>query len=1038
MKSLHSRLRSILLLLALPAVTLIVLQALMDRNKIIIDGKKSAERIAGALAMEQKQIIAETEEFLRRLAELPQVHVPDAPQCTEFLSATLNLTANYANLGVPLANGQLVCNALPMAEPVNVADRVYFQQARDERRFSVSTVQQDRATTMPSVNFAYPVQPEGPDGPVVGVAVAVVSLAWWSQRLGMQNTPEGAVVFVADSAQRLAAYFPDEPGILGQHVSVLGFDMRDEVGAGYDIRDGKDGVRRLFHRARLFQDTTGKAVFVGVGIPIDRALIAANLQALRSLAILFFGALTMWLLVRYWTRRVILQPLQDLKQQVQNGGRLQDRRAGVANIEEFSYLSAEFEKAHGGLQAAERAERNRREQLEAVLDALPDLYFRINQNQEIVEYRAQNVVDLLLHPDEFLGRRVSDVLPPEARQKFEENINKQIDGGAFNCWEYSLNINEETQHFEVRACPVRGDKDTILVIRNITKRRRAENAMRLSAMVYERSSEGMVVVDAELTILTVNPAFTRLTGKDAGSLEGVNLRQIVPQSIRRRLRNGIARARTAAAGGNGWGGELQLLGPKDTPTPAWFTINAILDEKGQLDQFAILVRDMTDQKKANDIIWKQAHIDALTGLLNRVALAEHLEEMIADSGAGRKELALLFLDLDGLKQVNDRQGHAAGDLVLHEVAHRLRHCLGDEVAIARYGGDEFIIILDDTHIPGMNDLVETLLEEIATPFELEGELLHLTASLGIARFPEDAVTAEDLISAADQAMYVAKSSGRNRATPFSPGIRRAAIDKMHMVSELQKAIYDTSLQVYFQPIIDLKTGRIRKAEALLRWRHETLGQVAPDQFIPLAEEVGLIERLGDVVFQQAHDALPELRRRFGDDFQVSINVSPSQLSSSMEALRNWVRKIEQSGQSGQGFIIEITENALLDQQNPVVGQLDALQRAGFQIALDDFGKGYSSLFYFLKHKIDYLKIDQEFVRNLPGNGKAETLCRSMIEMAHRLNVQVVAEGIETENQSAFLAQIGADFGQGFLFEHPLPLSELLQVSTDRLDEQPAE
>ncbi len=1031
MKSLHYRLRSILLLLSLPAVVLVVLQALWDRNEVITDSKLAAERIAGSLAMEQKRIIAETHQYLSRLVEVPQVQKPDTQQCSDFLSATLKLSSAYVNLGVPMADGRLLCNALPLKKAVSVADRAYFQRARDQRRFSVSTVQQDRAMAIPSVNFAFPVQPDWPDGEVVGVAVAVVSLSWWSQQLGKQNTPDGAVAFVVDSSERLAAYFPETPKMLGQPVSVLGLEGLKDAAGEFDIRDGNDGVRRLFHKASLFQDAAGNTVYVGVGIPIDKDLAAANFQALRSLFTLLIGGVALWLLARYWTRRVILQPLQDLKREVQGGGRVSGQVAGSGNVEEFNFLSAEFAKARGGLRVAERAERLRRQQLEAVLDALPDLYFRINHEHIIVEYKANSSDDGQVSPEVFLGKNVKEVLPLDAHKKFDEHFKKYKQSNSVVSWEYCLSVKGEDRHFELRACPVRGGDDTVLVIRNITKRRNAEEAMRLSAMVYESSSEGMIVTNSDLKILSTNPALSRLTGRAADQMVGANLRHILPQPMRRKLRNGVARAKT---GGKGWGGELQLLGMDGTLIPAWFSINAIAAPGGQPDQFVVLVRDMTDQKRANEIIWKQAHIDALTGLMNRGALGEHLDALIADASTNRKELALLFLDLDGLKQVNDRQGHAAGDQVLHDVSRRLREGLNHDLSIARYGGDEFVLILDDTQVPLVDDIVTTVLAEVAVPFELGEDVVHLTASLGIARFPEDAVTGPDLISAADQAMYVAKSSGRNRAMPFSPGIRRAAIDKLHLVSELQQAIYGSQLKVHFQPIVDLKTGRVRKAEALLRWQHDTLGQVPPSRFIPLAEEVGLIESLGDVVFQQAHDALPELRAHFGDDFQISINVSPSQLSSSMQALRNWVRKIEQSGQTGRGFIIEITENALLDQQNPVAGQLDALQRAGFQLALDDFGKGYSSLFYFLKHKIDYLKIDQEFVRHLPGNAKADTLCRSMIEMAHRLNVQVVAEGIETKNQCAFLAQIGADFGQGFLFEHPLPLQDLLDASALECDQ----
>ncbi|UWP88752.1 bifunctional diguanylate cyclase/phosphodiesterase [Aliiroseovarius crassostreae] len=1024
MKTLHARLRSVLLLLALPTVVLVVLQAFFERREVLIGIGEQAERTAGALALEQKQFMDEARQFLMRLARSPQVR--DAQQCSAFLAEVVDLNPTYDNLAVARADGELLCNAPAPPRAVNVQDRPYFRQARDQRRFSVSMMREEmqgeRAAGLPDMTFAYPIQSDGADGPVVGVVVAAASPKRWAPQRDLLTAPKAVISYVVEEAQRVVALAPRRGEVLGQAPPPPEGGRGQNGAERNGVVAGPDGQRRLFRHERVFEDDAGAVLYVGVGLPIDAALAVANWRAFLGLALLFgFGGGLLWL-VRHVTQRAILQPLQDLKQEVANDAVWAPHASCSANVEEFGFLSAEFAKAKGGRLAAEKAEHMRQEQLEAVLDALPDLYFRLDRNYLVLDYKAREHDDLLFPPEEFLGRNMEDLLPSEAAQKFRENIERHQQSQDMVSWDYSLDINGETRHFEARACPVHGGRETILIVRNITNRRNAEEAMRLAAMVYESSSEGMIVTDAAHHILTTNPALTRLVGQDDKALIGRNLRSLLPAPMRRKLRNGFARAR---AGGKGWGGEVQILCRAGRSIPVWLTINAIFDKTHSPYRYVILVRDMTAQKKANETIWKQAHIDVLTGLLNRAALGEYLEDVIRDASAGRKEIALLFMDLDGLKQVNDRLGHAAGDQVLKRVSDRLRNCLDQGVTIARYGGDEFIVVLDQGHIAEQAQIVETLLEEIAIPFGIEKDVVHLTGSLGIARYPTDAVTAEDLISAADQAMYVAKSGGRNRAVPFSSGMRRAAVEKMNLVSALQKAVHNRQMDVHFQPIIDLKTGKICKAEALLRWHSDSLGQVPPAQFIPLAEEAGLIDRLGDLVFEQCCEALPSLRRCFGHAFQISINVSPLQLISSIKGFQSWLQRLEESGQRGDGFIIEITENALLETQGPLVGKLDTLQRAGFQLALDDFGKGYSSLFYFLKYKIDYLKIDQAFVRDLSGNNTAETLCRSMVEMAHRLNVQVVAEGIETENQCAFLAQIGADFGQGYLFEHPVPLKDLL-------------
>lgn len=1029
-KSLNFKLRLLLFLVAWPGVMVVIIQAFVERGHVYDQSSYEAERITESLASTQRRIIYETRIFLQELAVAPPIQDPSGPHCTDFLSLTLRLAKTYVNLGVPQANGQLLCNAKPLSDPVNVADRPYFQRALQDRVFSMSPFQVDRAAGVSSINFAYPVQPDGAGGDVVGVAVAVVSLDWWSRNLVERELPEGTVAYIIDSSGMVAAHYPPDATWIGQPSAAVGVDIAQHGTKEAVNRVGPDGIRRIYHNKVLFRDGDGNNTYVSVGIPIDAQLAAANWHTGSRLILVLAGLLLLWGGVRRLANRVILKPLDELTKSVENleatppTSAPQDRRK-TDTVQEFAFLSDRFADVKDNMRSAQIAESRRREELEAVLSALPDLYFRIDRDHVIVDYHAQSDGDLLLEPNAFLGKSVVGVLPEEAAKSFEKNISSHRETREVVTWEYTLDIAGVTQHFEARACPISGTDETVLVIRNITGRVQSETALQLSAMVYENSSEGMIVTSADTKILTVNPALTRLAGYDAADLVGLTARKLVQKSARSKLASGFRKARKS---GKGWNGEIQVKSRNGDKIPVWLCINAILDENHDVHRFVILVRDMTEQKKANETIWRQAHFDTLTGLFNRATLRELLDLEIQEATAANQQVGLLFMDLDGMKQVNDRLGHAAGDLVLSQAATRLRVLLAPDETMARHGGDEFTVVLGHKSAPERAGLLaDAIIKEIALPFEIEGEIVRLTASIGIARFPKDARSAKDLLTAADQAMYVAKATGKNRATVFEPSIKQAVNEKSKLIGALQETVQDQGFDLHFQPIIDLKTGQITKAEALLRWTHSDLGVISPNQFIPLAEEVGLIGAIGDWVFDQCCQTIPLLQSRFGSGFQVAMNVSPLRLTPRGDVTQNWVAHLKQNKLAPQSLVVEITESALLEQSGFVEERLVALKNAGVQLALDDFGTGYSSMSYFLQHQIDYLKIDREFICHLPDTPKAVTLCQTMTELAHRLGVKVIAEGIETPQQLDFLTGIGADYGQGFFLASPCTVAEFLAL-----------
>ena len=434
--------------------------------------------------------------------------------------------------------------------------------------------------------------------------------------------------------------------------------------------------------------------------------------------------------------------------------------------------------------------------------------------------------------------------------------------------------------------------------------------------------------------------------------------------------------------------------------------------------------DVTDKKLSEEQIWRQANFDPLTGLLNRHMFHNRLEQEIKKAHRNGSSFALLFIDLDRFKEVNDTLGHMLGDKLLEIAAQRLLACIRDTDTAARLGGDEFTIILADIESSkAIERIVQTILAEMIEPFPLNGEQSYVSASIGITVYPTDALDMAQLLQNADQAMYAAKDRGRNCYSYFTAAMQDAAQSRLSMANDLRIALAKQQFQVYYQPIIELKTECINKAEALIRWHHPTKGLINPALFIPVAEDNGLIHDIGDWVFKEAVQKVKILRQNINSNFQISINRSPVQFRRSEGAHFNWLSHLEMLGLAGESVVVEITEGLLLDVSMATSEKLLAYRDAGIQVSLDDFGTGYSSLSYIQKFDIDYLKIDRSFVYNLTENSTNMALCEAIIVMAHKLGMKVIAEGIETQEQCNLLKEAGCDFGQGYLFSKAVPSEE---------------
>jgi diguanylate cyclase (GGDEF)-like protein len=458
----------------------------------------------------------------------------------------------------------------------------------------------------------------------------------------------------------------------------------------------------------------------------------------------------------------------------------------------------------------------------------------------------------------------------------------------------------------------------------------------------------------------------------------------------------------------------------------WMRIRfkSLIDDLGCKYKLTGVSQDITEKKRSEELIWQQANFDPLTGLPNRRMFQDRLEHEIKKSHRDSLQLALMFIDLDKFKEVNDTLGHDKGDILLCEAARRIAGCVRESDTVARLGGDEFTVILSELEDQNsLERIAQTIIQALAAPFLLGEESAFVSASIGITLYPDDATNLEMLMSNADQAMYASKSAGRNRFSYFTHSLQEAALNRMRLINDMRGALSGDQFRLHFHPIVELSSGNIHKAEALLRWQHPTRGLINPSEFVLLAEESGMIVEIGDWVFKEAVQQVLRLRTAHHPEFQISVNKSPIQFRSDNRYFQNWLPHLQELGLPGQCITIEITEGLLLDATADVQSKLLDLRDAGIQVALDDFGTGYSSLSYLKKFDIDYIKIDRSFVRNLTATSDDMALCEAIVVMAHKLGLKVIAEGIETSAQRQLLAAAGCDYGQGHLFSHPLPSLE---------------
>jgi diguanylate cyclase (GGDEF)-like protein/PAS domain S-box-containing protein len=642
-------------------------------------------------------------------------------------------------------------------------------------------------------------------------------------------------------------------------------------------------------------------------------------------------------------------------------------------------------------------------------------------------------------------REIFHVTPEEVREEASsmfvnihaddlEGFKSSIQDSARNMspWNFKFRVIcsvESTHWFLVNAVPRREKDGTVLwhgIISDITSQQHAETELRIAATVFE-SQEGMLVTDADAIILRINNAFTHITGYTAEEAIGKNPRILKSgrhdKAFFASMWEGINNTGT-------WDGEIWNKRKNGEIYPQHLIITAVKSEYGEIVNYVATLTDITESKQHQNEVEQIAYYDQLTQLPNRRLFYDRLELEVRKAQREHCLIALLFIDLDRFKEVNDTLGHDFGDQLLIQTAARIRHCVRNSDTVARLGGDEFTVILSELEdISDSGRIALNIIERLSESFMLNGKEACVSASIGIAIYPNDAVNVLDLIRIADQAMYVAKGAGRGCFRYFTKAMQEESELRSRLGDDLHHAIEKGQFSVHYQPIVELDTGFIDKAEALLRWQHPELGTINPADFIPIAEGNGTIHDIGNWVFMQAARQIAHLMTLLGRDFQIAVNKSSVQFLVDGIDHNGWVERLGEIGLPGSSIMVEIAEDLLMGADIGVLNNLLSFRDAGIQVAIDDFGTGYSALPYLNKFDIDYLKIAPSLIRNLAPDTSEFFLCEAIVVTAHKLGLKVIAKGVETEQQRDLLKKIGCDYGQGYLFSRPLPSCEFEKLLT---------
>ena len=676
----------------------------------------------------------------------------------------------------------------------------------------------------------------------------------------------------------------------------------------------------------------------------------------------------------------------------------------------------------------ERAMHLSEARLRAITQAIPDVLLVIDEDGCYLEVIANDAALLQDVKDRLVGKTLENILPAPQAKKFRELIRTTLATNAPGLLEYSIQTADGLKVYEVRAQRLNVAQSykpaVVCLSRDISDRAHAEQERRIASIAFE-SQQGMIITNADNRILRVNQAFSEISGYSAEEAIGQDTRLLASgrHSAEFYLNMWRSIQQTGA-----WQGEIWNRRKSGEVYPEWLAISTVLDAQGKVSNYVAAFTDITERKQAEERIHHLAFYDPLSGLPNRRLLLDRLRQALAATARSQHYGALMFIDLDNFKNVNDLHGHQAGDQLLCVVAERLGGEVRSTDTVARLGGDEFVVMLEDLDVNAeyaaaqAEQIGEKILSALNEPYRLGSLLLHSSASMGVVLISSSDGDAEELMKRADMSMYEAKQAGKNALRFFDPRMQQAVQERLRLEDEIRRGLEAGEFVIHFQPQIERHRGLIG-AEALVRWQHPQRGLLSPVHFIGPAERAGLIEALDFVVLTQACEQLAAWAGRpQWCSLTLAVNLSASLLYQA-DFVRRLLELLARTGANPRLLKLEITESLLLDDMEEAVIRMKTLKQHGIRFSIDDFGTGYSSMAYLQRLPLDQLKIDQSFVRQLADDASSQTIVRATCALAAGFNLEVIAEGVETEAQRALLIANGCDMFQGYLFSRPVPLEE---------------
>ncbi len=1025
----------IILLVAIPFIAVQVCAIHEDRTREIEAAHTRTLDIARRGVEQYQSAIAGMHNLMLTLSLVPELVSGSGETCEAFLKNARQKLQWASQLWVMDATGHVVCSSAPGTVGADRSDRAYFKHAMATGEFGVRNFQRGRVTGEPGNVLTLPVLDDA--GSVLRVLAVSLRLEWFESLFAEVAGRTGASIMLFDRDNTMLARYPHRTEWIGKDWT--GSPLIDQIGGRSDGSGeivGVEGVPKVVGWATV----PGMQAQIAVGFDRDQVLNVINGKTWRSagwlLAIVLSALAAGLALVR-----AVVRPLRQLTEGAKAARVSPElslpRISGYAEVKSLAdsldALLAERRQREVALvdarTASERAEKQARDAhdyLISVIDMLPEgivifdkedrfhLWNRcfsehyayggpLQRGQKFEErLRASTAAGLHLPA---LGREEEWIAERLARRALpESSLEQEVAGGRW-----------------IRVIERRLPDGTLIGVRSdITELKRREESFRL---LFDSNPVPMWVHDRKThQILAVNDATVRLYGYDRDRflsmrIQDIQLKEYGP-AAEHRQKDSVLRERNwqhAKADGSA----IDVT-----------TYSRALEYDGRPAKLVAIV-DMTENKRAQARISHMAHHDDLTGLANRLAFRASLEA--AAKSAIDHSLAVLYVDLDDFKRVNDALGHPFGDRLLRAAAGRIRSLVGPDQAVARLGSDDFAIILGGISGPGeATTLAQRLIDSLSAPYEIDERSIAIGASVGIAIAPQDAKDSERLWRYADMALCAAKADGGFKFKLFEPEMNLRVQARRALEQDLGKALAEERFELYYQPSIDLASGRVAGFEALLRWNHPERGPISPAEFVPIAEDIGLIDKLGEWVLRRAcADAATWPR-----DVRVAVNLSPLQFKN-RSLVQTVVLALASSGLSARRLELEITERVLLQEDESNLATLHELRALGARIALDDFGTGYSSMSYLRMFPFDRIKIDRSFVMALPENRECMKIIRAMVELAKSLGIDTTAEGVETSEQLGYLEACGCREGQGYLFSPARPPQEVPALMTRLLTERAA-